>query len=112
MNVEIEICVYSIESCLNAESACASRAELCASPQEGGITPSISLISAARNLLNKTGLFVMIRPRGGDFLYTKEELEIIELILFKDKGYRLGVGGLHSVDRPYLYKINKTLKEQ
>ena len=77
MKVEIDICVYSIESCLNAESACASRAELCASPQEGGITPSISLISAARNLLNKTGLFVMIRPRGGDFLYTKEELEIM-----------------------------------
>lgn len=78
MNIQLEICAFSAESCINAEQAGADRVELCASPKEGGTTPPVALIMQARKLLVNTALFVMIRPRGGDFLYDSLELEQME----------------------------------
>lgn len=73
-----EICANSVESCLAAQEGGADRVELCAGIPEGGTTPSYGEIKIARKLLNKTKLHVIIRPRGGDFLYTPLELERME----------------------------------
>lgn len=72
---KFEICANSVESCLAAQEGGADRVELCAGIPEGGTTPSYGEIKLARKLLTKTKLHVIIRPRGGDFLYTPLELE-------------------------------------
>lgn len=76
MNFKLEICVDSIESALNAQLAGADRIELCANLIEGGTTPSYGTIISARSNLNIL-LHVIIRPRGGDFLYTDIEYDIM-----------------------------------
>lgn len=85
--MELEICAYSIESCRNARDAGANRVELCSSPQEGGTTPSMGMIAAASKVLkdqthskedSPVELYVMIRPRGGDFVYTDEEFDVMK----------------------------------
>lgn len=70
----LEICAYSVESCINAEQAGADRIELCGGMGEGGTTPSFGMISLAKEKTT-IPIFVMIRPRGGDFVYTEEEVE-------------------------------------
>ena len=70
-----EVCANSVESCIAAQQAGAHRVELCASIPEGGTTPSFGEISIARQQLHDTRLHVIIRPRGGDFLYSDLELE-------------------------------------
>ncbi|MCU0338337.1 MAG: copper homeostasis protein CutC [Spirosomaceae bacterium] len=74
--MDIEVCAFSIESCLNAQQAGARRVELCAGLYEGGTTPSHGMIARARQLL-QIQLYVMIRPRGGDFCYDEEEFEVM-----------------------------------
>ncbi len=73
----IEICANSVESAVIAQQAGAHRVELCAGMPEGGTTPSCGEIAAARKLLQQTKLYVIIRPRGGDFLYSSLEQEIM-----------------------------------
>ncbi|RUY42394.1 copper homeostasis protein CutC [Mesorhizobium sp. M7A.F.Ca.CA.002.07.1.1] len=68
----IEICVEGIEGLLAAQAAGADRIELCASLVEGGITPSLGTIRAAIEQAN-VPFHVMVRPRGGDFLYSATE---------------------------------------
>ncbi len=75
---KFEVCANSVESCLAAQEGGADRVELCAGIPEGGTTPSYGEIKVARKLLNKTKLHVIIRPRGGDFLYASLELERME----------------------------------
>ena len=75
---KFEICANSVESCLAAQNGGADRVELCAGIPEGGTTPSYGEIKIARQLLTKTKLHVIIRPRGGDFLYTPLEMERME----------------------------------
>lgn len=75
---KFEICANSVESCLAAQEGGADRVELSAGIPEGGTTPSYGEIKLARKLLTKTKLHVIIRPRGGDFLYTPLELERME----------------------------------
>ena len=74
---ELEICVYSPESCRDAFAGGADRVELCASPPEGGVTPSYGAICLAREYFPRQ-LFVMIRPRGGDFCYSDAEFRTME----------------------------------
>ena len=76
MNYKLEICVDSIESAMNAQLAGADRIELCDNLLEGGTTPSFGTIISARNNLD-ISLHVIIRPRGGDFLYSDSEYDIM-----------------------------------
>lgn len=76
MDYILEIIGFNIQSCIAAQAAGAGRIELCASPAEGGTTPHYSLIKAARRVL-KIPFYVMIRPRGGDFLYSDEEYRMM-----------------------------------
>ncbi|MDR1951274.1 MAG: copper homeostasis protein CutC [Bacteroidales bacterium] len=77
-NPILEICVDTINSALIAQSAGAHRVELCTNLLEGGTTPSFALIEMARKQLTKTKLYVLIRPRGGDFWYNDLEFEIMK----------------------------------
>lgn len=77
MKYILETIAFTIDSCRIAQSAGAGRIELCDNPGEGGTTPSLGFITAARKLLH-IPLYVMIRPRGGDFLYTDEEFGIMK----------------------------------
>lgn len=74
---KIEICANSVESAVKAQEGGAYRVELCAGIPEGGTTPSFGDIRMARQLLQQTKLHVIIRPRGGDFLYSHLEQEIM-----------------------------------
>ena len=97
--VKVEVCTFSLESCINAQRAGADRVELCASMYDGGTTPSAAQIEMARELLS-IELFVMIRPRGGDFLYSdlefrqmKEEISFAKS--FRADGVVLGLLDAH-----------------
>lgn len=72
--IETELCAFTTEACRIAARIGVTRVELCASPYEGGTTPSAAAIRAARQIPGLQ-LSVMIRPRGGDFLYTDDEFE-------------------------------------
>ena len=74
---QIEICANSAISALRAQEGGANRVELCAGIPEGGTTPSFGEILMARKLLTTTKLHVIIRPRGGDFLYNETEIDIM-----------------------------------
>ena len=89
---KFEICANSVESCVEAQRGGADRVELCAGMPEGGTTPSYGDIVMARKLLDTTKLHVIIRPRGGDFLYSDLEKEI----MLEDvrMARRLGVDGV------------------
>jgi copper homeostasis protein len=76
MDHRLEICAFNLPSALIAQQAGADRIELCASPHEGGTTPSIGSIHSARERL-RIALYPIIRPRGGDFLYSDEEFEVM-----------------------------------
>ncbi len=71
-----EICVDSVEGVRAARSAGAARVELCASLIEGGITPSRGMIRAARRI-DGIKLHVIIRARGGDFLFSDDECAVM-----------------------------------
>lgn len=89
---QFEVCANSVESCLAAQAGGADRVELCAGIPEGGTTPSYGDIATARELLTHTRLHVIIRPRGGDFLYTPLE----QRIMLKDieNARQLGADGV------------------
>lgn len=75
--VTLEVCADSVDSALIAQTAGAGRIEFCNNLKEGGTTPSFAQIEAARRLLD-IKLYVLIRPRGGDFLYNDLEFEIMK----------------------------------
>src|SRR5688572_16796189 len=73
----IEIVVFNIESALKAQEGGADRIELCENPGEGGTTPSYGTIEIVRQNLS-IDVFVMIRPRGGDFYYSNYEFHAMK----------------------------------
>lgn len=77
MSFTIEIATNDYTTAKAAVEGGADRLELCSALSEGGLTPSFALINQCRQHF-KIPLFAIIRPRGGDFLYTKEEFDIIK----------------------------------
>jgi len=74
----LEIAVFSIEAALVALNAGANRVEFCENPTEGGTTPSYGSL-ATLSMLTDQPVFPIIRPRGGDFLYSQHEYESMKL---------------------------------
>lgn len=81
---QLEIACFNLESVIIAQQNGADRIELCANMKEGGTTPDFSITATARKELI-IDLNVMIRPRGGDFVYSDTEFEQMktEIIQFK-----------------------------
>jgi copper homeostasis protein len=74
--VLVEACVATVASALAAESAGAGRLELCGDLVEGGITPSLGMLARVRERVTLP-IHVLIRPRGGDFLFHEDESEVM-----------------------------------
>ena len=91
MNLKkIEIACFNLESALIAQKAGADRVELCADMSVGGTTPTIEMIQQARENLT-INLYVMIRPRGGNFVYSEAEFKQMKSEIETIK--KLGVNG-------------------
>lgn len=87
----IEICVEGIDGLVAAQHAGADRVELCASLIEGGVTPSLGVVKQALALAT-IPVMVIVRPRGGDFLYSEREFQTM---LDDVQGLReMGVAGV------------------
>ncbi|WP_235921251.1 copper homeostasis protein CutC [Foetidibacter luteolus] len=95
----LEIAVFNIESALAAEKAGADRIELCENPFDGGTTPSYGTLKMVREKIT-VPVFPIIRPRGGDFFYSKYEFEVIvkDLLTVKELGFEGLVVGLLNID--------------
>jgi copper homeostasis protein len=91
MNYRLEICAFNLPSAVIAQQAGADRIELCAGPEEGGTTPSAGVIRTAREQL-RIALYPIIRPRGGDFLFSEDEFRV----MMRDIGFckQLGCNGV------------------
>ena len=91
----VEVCANSLESALNAQNAGADRIELCSELVVGGITPSYGLLKKVRQQIS-IPVHVLVRPRGGDFTYSREEFEIMktDVALCVDLGFNGIVSGV------------------
>jgi copper homeostasis protein len=97
--IVLEIAAFNIEAALNALAAGADRIEFCENPMEGGTTPSYgSLLLLSQ--ITKQPVFPIIRPRGGDFLYTEREFQVMQndLMACKQLGFKGAVIGLLQAD--------------
>ncbi len=84
----IEIATSDFITTRQAVAGGADRIELCANLAEGGTTPSYGQALQCRNSFPEISIFPIIRPRGGDFLYTQQELDIMlaDIKLMKQLG--------------------------
>ena len=107
---KIEVCALSVQSAINAAAAGAYRVELCDNYFEGGTTPGPGTIELARKNI-PIKLNVLIRPRGGDFLYSGIELETMLKDIYAVKnlnGDGIAVGVLRAdgkIDRDIMKEI-------
>lgn len=75
--IQMEVCVNSLASAVAAQQGGAIRVEFCDNLPEGGTTPSYAQLKLAKSLL-KVQVYPIIRPRGGDFLYSSLEFELMK----------------------------------
>ena len=110
----VEVCANSVESCIAAQEGGADRVELCAGIPEGGTTPSYGEIKVARRVLTTTRLHVIIRPRGGDFLYSDLEVErmLEDIAVCRELGVDGVVFGCLNADGTIDVENNRRLIEQ
>jgi copper homeostasis protein len=110
MSTKLEIAVFSVEAAVTALKAGAHRIEFCENPQEGGTTPSYGSLKTLRSYTTQP-VFPIIRPRGGDFLYSRSEFEVMkaDLLIIKELGYLGAVIGLLNVDGSIDTKRTKEL---
>jgi copper homeostasis protein len=91
VTVLVEACVDSVESSIAAERGGARRLELCDALFDGGTTPSAGMIAACREQVS-IPIFVIIRPRGGGFVYSDAELDVMRRDIVAARG--LGADGV------------------
>lgn len=108
---QLEICANSLQSVINAHKAGAHRVELCAGLWEAGTTPSPATIKKSCELDIK--VFVLIRPRGGDFIYTDLEFDLIkeDIAICKSLGVDGIVSGVLKSDNTIDIERTQTLIE-
>ena len=96
----LEISVETLETALAAERGGADRVELCGNLSAGGVTPSAELVRAVQAQV-RIPIFVMIRPRGGDFVYSTAEFAEMKRAISEAKDCRLDgiVAGILRKDR-------------
>lgn len=106
----LEIACFNVESALIAANAGADRIELCANITTGGITPALSDFVTLKNKVT-IPIYVMIRPRGGDFVYNEEERNqmIAAIALFKNANVDGFVFGALTQNNEIDIDLNKTL---
>ena len=71
----LEVCLDDIGGAILAEQAGADRIEICAALDNGGITPSVGTVASVFTLLTSMMVMVLIRQRGGDFVYSSAEVD-------------------------------------
>lgn len=105
-----EKCIGSFLEALEAQELGAERVELCDNLTEGGTTPSYGTIKMVVEKLN-IPVFVIIRPRGGDFYYTPEEIEIMkeDIKICKELGVKGVVIGALNRDNTINYDVIKEM---
>ena len=74
----LEVCTGNLQSVIEAVKGGAERIELCSALSLDGLTPSLGLLKTVRRLYPALKIHVLIRPREGDFVYTDEEVRIME----------------------------------
>ncbi|MGZ4034887.1 MAG: copper homeostasis protein CutC, partial [Bacteroidia bacterium] len=87
---KLEIACFNYESALVAQQGGADRIELCDSFSDGGTTPAIEIVKLTRKKIS-IDLFIMIRPRGGNFVYSDQEFERMKKNISEFK--QIGIDG-------------------
>ena len=110
--MKLEICANSYQSAKNAQEAGAHRIELCQELSVGGITPSYGLLKKVIEELD-IPVFVLIRPRSGNFVYSDDEFQIMktDIQLCKDLGCKGIVSGVLKPDNKLDVERTKVLIE-
>ena len=108
----IEVCAESYEYAVKAEKAGADRIELCKDLHLDGLTPDYESAKRTIDTLD-IPVFILIRPRGGDFIYSHEEFELMksDIIKFKEMGCKGIVSGVLNNDNSIDIKKTKELVE-
>lgn len=108
--IDLEIPVFSVQDALQATTYGADRLELCTSYLEGGLTPGPGLFRFIKKR-ESIPVFVMIRPRAGDFFYSPEDIEVMKMEVeqFTQLGADGFVFGILNEDRTVHKKACKTL---
>ena len=108
----VEVCANSYESAINAELGGANRIELCKDLHLDGLTPEYEIAKRTINELN-IPVFILIRPREGDFNYSNEEFELMkaDIVKFKEMGCKGIVSGVLNEDKTIDLKRTKELVE-
>ena len=108
----IEVCAESYEYALKAEKAGAYRIELCKDLHLDGLTPDYETAKKTIDSLN-IPVFILIRPREGDFIFSDEEFELMkrDIIKFKEMGCKGIVSGVLNNDNSIDIKRTKDLIE-
>lgn len=108
----LEIACFNLESCLLAQQSGADRIEFCADYSVGGVTPNHYDILKAKELLH-IPLHVIIRPRGGDFNYNQNEIDVMKKDIEFCKANNINgvVFGVLTNDKKINKPINKELVE-
>ena len=110
--IKTELCAYSVEACRIGAQLGVDRVELCASPAEGGVTPSLATIERVAEIKG-LDVSVMIRPRGGDFLYSDDEFQtmLCDIEHARKAGATGVVFGILTADGKVDVKRTRTLVE-
>ncbi len=108
----LEIACFNLESAIIAQQASANRIEFCADMNVGGVTPKLANFILLKSKIH-IPIYVMIRPRGGNFIYSNEEFEQMknDILEFKNAGADGFVFGILTENKEVNFIQNKELVE-